>query len=204
MILAQILVGEGKNFTYIFGDENAQEAAVIDPAYDLGKVLKQLKKLEVDLKYIFNTHSHRDHTAGNGQVKEKTGAKVVMHVSAPLSKDIAVEDQDSLKIGGLTVKVIHTPGHTPDSICLFVENKLFTGDTLFVGECGRTDLQLSSSEDMYTSLFNKILSLDDSIEVYPGHDYGEKPNSTIGHERKTNYTLEKRTREEFIEFMKLS
>jgi glyoxylase-like metal-dependent hydrolase (beta-lactamase superfamily II) len=97
--------------------------------------------------------------------------------------------------------VIHTPGHTPDGICLLVDNKLLTGDTLFVGECGRTDLAGSSAEDMYHSLFDKILALDDSIEVYPGHDYGNKPISTIGDERRTNYTLEKRTLEEFIEFM---
>jgi glyoxylase-like metal-dependent hydrolase (beta-lactamase superfamily II) len=114
---------------------------------------------------------------------------------------MAVRDQDTLQLGKLTVRVIHTPGHTPDGICLLADNKLITGDTLFVGECGRTDLAGSSAEDMYHSLFDKILTLDDSIEVYPGHDYGKMPSSTIGHERKTNYTLEKRTLEEFIEFM---
>jgi glyoxylase-like metal-dependent hydrolase (beta-lactamase superfamily II) len=202
MIFAQIPISEGKNFTYIFGDEKTGEAAVIDPGYDVKKVLEQAQLLKVRLKYIFNTHSHGDHTAGNSQIKKKTGAKVVMHASASLSKDIAVKDQDCLRVGELVVKVIHTPGHTPDSICLLVDNKLFTGDTLFVGECGRTDLSGGNSKDMFHSLFDKILSLDDGVEVYPGHDYGERPSSTIGREKKTNYTLEKRTLEEFIQFMK--
>ncbi len=201
MILEQIPLGMGKNFAYIFGDETTREAAVIDPGYNVEKIFKQIQQLKVHVKYIFNTHSHGDHVSGNSQMKEKTGAKIVAHVKSPRPKDITVRDQDTLEIGRLKVKVIHTPGHTPDGICLLVDNKLFTGDTLFVGECGRTDLSSSSAEDMYHSLFDKILALDDDVEVYPGHDYGSKPSSTIGYERKTNYTLEKRTLEEFIEFM---
>jgi glyoxylase-like metal-dependent hydrolase (beta-lactamase superfamily II) len=98
--------------------------------------------------------------------------------------------------------VLHTPGHTPDSICLLANGVLLTGDTLFVGECGRTDLTGGSARDMYNSLFQKLMKLDDNIEVYPGHDYGSSPRSTIGIERGSNYTLKKRTLDEFIEFMK--
>jgi glyoxylase-like metal-dependent hydrolase (beta-lactamase superfamily II) len=101
------------------------------------------------------------------------------------------------------IKVIYTPGHTPDSICLLVDNKkLLTGDTLFVGECGRTDLPGGNSESLYDSLFNKLLKLSDDVEVYPGHDYGLKPYSTIGEERRTNYVLQPRSLMEFVEFMK--
>jgi len=117
------------------------------------------------------------------------------------NKDISVDDGDILKLGTTSIKAIYTPGHTQDGICLLVDGKLLTGDTLFVGECGRTDLAGSSVEDMYHSLLGKLLQLDDSIEVYPGHDYGATPSSTIGIERRTNYTLEKRTLEEFFEFM---
>lgn len=204
MILEQIPLDEGKNFAYIFGDEATKEAAVIDPGFNSEKILKRVEQLKVDVKYIFNTHSHGDHTAGNSKVKDKTGAKIVAHFKSPSAKDISVKDQDIMHIGHLNVRIIHTPGHTADGICLLVDSKLFTGDTLFVGECGRTDLRGGSAKDMYHSLFHKILSLDDNVEVYPGHDYGDKPRSTIGNERRTNYTLEKRTVEEFIEFMKES
>lgn len=204
MILEQIPLGEGKNFAYIFGDEATREAAVIDPGFNPEKILKRVEQLKVYIKYIFNTHSHGDHTAGNGKVKDKTGAKIVAYFRSPSAKDISVKDQDTLHVGSINVTIIHTPGHTPDGICILADGKLFTGDTLFVGECGRTDLRGGSAEDMYHSLFDKVLSLDDSVEVYPGHDYGEKPRSTIGDERRTNYTLEKRTLAEFIEFMKES
>lgn len=201
MILKQIPISMGKNFAYIIADEATKEAAIIDPGYSAKDILRQVQQLNVHVKYIINTHSHRDHTASNSDIKEKTAAKIVAHTKSPLPKDVAVKDQDKLQLGKLSIRVIYTPGHTPDGICLLADNKLFTGDTLFVGECGRTDLTGSSAEDMYHSLFDKILPLDDSIEVYPGHDYGDRPSSTIGHERKTNYTLEKRTLEEFIEFM---
>ncbi|MEM3627076.1 MAG: MBL fold metallo-hydrolase [Candidatus Bathyarchaeia archaeon] len=201
MIFAQIRMGAGMNFTYVFGDEKSGEAAVVDPGCDVEKILEAIKQLQVHIRYIFNTHSHVDHTAGNSKIKRITKAKVVMHALAPLPKDVAVKDQDCICVGDLIVKVIHTPGHTPDGICLLVDKKLFTGDTLFVGECGRTDLPGGNAEDMYRSLFEKILSLSDDVEVYPGHDYGKRPYSTIGHERKTNYTLEKRSLEEFLQFM---
>ena len=202
LIFKQILLDDvGRNFAYIIGDETTRDAAAIDPGYNVEKILRQIQQLKVNVKYIVNTHSHGDHTSGNARLKEKTRAKIVAHAKSSRPKDIAVKDQDTLQLGKLTVRVIHTPGHTPDGICLLVDNKLITGDTLFVGECGRTDLAGSSAEDMYHSLFDKILTLDDSIEVYPGHNYGDKPSSTIGQERKTNYTLEKRTLEEFIEFM---
>jgi glyoxylase-like metal-dependent hydrolase (beta-lactamase superfamily II) len=202
LIFEHIPLGDvGRNFAYIIGDETTGDAAVVDPGYGLDKILQQIRQLNVSVKYIINTHSHGDHTSGNAKLKEKTRAKIVAHAKSPRPKDIAVKDQDTLRLGKLIVRVIHTPGHTPDGICLLVDNKLITGDTLFVGECGRTDLPGSSAEDMYHSLFEKILTLDDNVEVYPGHNYGNKPSSTIGHERKTNYTLEKRTLEEFIEFM---
>jgi glyoxylase-like metal-dependent hydrolase (beta-lactamase superfamily II) len=129
-------------------------------------------------------------------------AKIVAHKLSRANFDLAVEDGDVLTVGKIQIKVIYTPGHTVDSICLLVDKKkLLTGDTLFVGECGRTDFGGGSSKSMYNSLFNKLMKLDDEVEVYPGHDYGAKPSSTIGEERKSNYTLQPRSLGDFIEFM---
>ena len=113
-----------------------------------------------------------------------------------------MDDGDILNVGKTSMKIIYTPGHTTDSICLLIDNqKLLTGDTLFVGECGRTDFPGGNSKSMYESLFGKLTKLDDNIEVYPGHDYGVKPSSTIGEEKKSNYTLQSRSLKDFIEFM---
>jgi len=191
------------NFSYIIADEAALEAAVVDSSFNSGEIIKVLKSKNFDLKYLINTHGHSDHTAGNTELTSIFGAKLVAHKLSKLNYDIAVEDGDVLTVGNVSIKVIYTPGHTLDSICLLVDNrKLLTGDTLFVGECGRTDFPGGSSKSMYDSLFNKLLKLNDSVEVYPGHDYGRKPSSTIGEERESNYTLEPRSLEDFIVFMK--
>lgn len=201
MIFKQVPVGTFQNFAYVIGDGETKLAALVDPAWEVDELLNQCTSLGLKVKYVINTHSHHDHVDGNQKVAEQTGAKVIMHEKSGVRKDIAVKDMDVIKIGNLRVKVIHTPGHCPDHICLLVNGKLVTGDTLFVGECGRTDLGGGDAGAMYDSLFNKILPLDDSVEIYPGHNYGSNPSSTIGFERKNNYTLKLRTREEFIKFM---
>lgn len=194
----------GDNFSYVIADEASGEAVAVDPSFNARAIIQLARKHRLNIKYIINTHHHRDHIAGNGEIRASFGAKVVAHRLAKVDKDVEVGDGDALRVAGMVITVIHTPGHTPDSICLLIDKKLLTGDTLFVGECGRTDLPGSSVEDMYNSLFHKLMKLDDDVEVYPGHDYGPKPYSTIGVERRTNYTLEERTLGEFIEFMKES
>jgi len=201
MIFKQVPVGSFQNFAYIIGDKTTKNAALVDPAWEVDKLLQLCAEMGLAVSLVINTHSHSDHVGGNEAVSRRTGAKVVAHVSSPVHKDIPVKDSDTINVGDIIVKVIHTPGHCPDHICLLVENKVLTGDTLFVGECGRTDLAGGNSGEMYDSL-NKLLKLDDNIEVYPGHDYGSKKSSTIGYERQNNYTLKKRTREQFIQFMK--
>jgi hydroxyacylglutathione hydrolase len=192
----------GDNFSYIIADENTREAAVVDPNFNADAIIRLLRQEGFDAKYVVDTHQHIDHVAGNEEVKSAFGVRIVAHKLSKVKKDVSVVDGDVIKLGAVSMKVLHTPGHTPDGICLLVDGKLLTGDTLFVGECGRTDLPGSSVEDMYNSLFHCLMKLDDEIEVYPGHDYGLRPYSTIGTERKTNYTLEKRSLKEFIEFMK--
>lgn len=193
--------GHGDNFSYVIADEESRDAAVVDPGFNADVISRVLRDQKLNVRYVINTHQHGDHTAGNGEIKSKFGGKIVAHELSRVPKDIGVKDGDTLKLGRLAFRVMHTPGHSPDGICLLVDKKLLTGDTLFVGECGRTDLQGGSPEDMYHSLFEKLLKLDDEIEVYPGHDIGVSPYSTIGQEKETNYTLEKRSIQEFVEFM---
>jgi glyoxylase-like metal-dependent hydrolase (beta-lactamase superfamily II) len=201
MMIFKQIKQRGDNFSYIITDEITKETAVIDPSFNTEAITRIAKDNGLNVKYVIDTHQHWDHIAGNDGLRSAFGAKIVAHKLAKCFKDIDVEDGDVIKIGKVTIKIIHTPGHTPDGVCLLVDGKLLTGDTLFVGECGRTDLPGGSAEDMYNSLFQKLMKLDDDVEVFPGHDYGSKPHSTIGTERKNNYTLKNRTVAEFVEFM---
>lgn len=198
-MLLQIPVGHMDNFTYVIGDSG--EALVIDPSWDVDKVLEETLSKGLRVVAVGNTHHHFDHTKGNKEVANKTGAKIYAHRNSPLHKDVTLEDGDEILVGKIKVKVIHTPGHTHDSVCFLAEGNLFTGDTLFVSECGRVDLPGGSAEDLYHTFFDKLLKLEDDIKVYPGHDYGNKPYSTIGEERRSNYTLKPRSKEQFIRFM---
>ncbi len=192
----------GDNFSYIIADENNNDAAIVDSSFNSGEIIKILKDKNLNLKFIINTHGHSDHTAGNSELKSIFGAKIVAHKLSKVNFDIGVDDGDVVTVGKIVLKVIYTPGHSIDSVCLLVDNKkLLTGDTLFVGECGRTDLAGGNSKSMYESLFNKLLKLNDTIEVYPGHDYGLKSSSTMGEEKKSNYVLQPRSIKDFIDFM---
>jgi hydroxyacylglutathione hydrolase len=198
----QIEVGQMANFSYLVADEESGEAAVIDPSWDLDKVFQTLKKKDWLAKYIINTHTHFDHVIGNQQMAELTGAKIVQHKNSQLDKDITVSDGDMIEIGGIRLRVLHTPGHSKDSICLLYDDQfILTGDTLFVGNCGRVDLPGSDAREMYYSLFNRLAKLDENLIVYPGHNYGPTSTSTIGHEKKTNYVLKPRSKQEFLELM---
>ena len=202
MRVLQIPVGQMANFTYIIADEERGESVIIDPSWDLEKIFDALKKNNWKAKYIINTHSHFDHVLGNEQVAEITGAKIVQHKNSKLTKQISVSDGDIIRIGNIPIRILHTPGHSTDSICLVVNNELvFTGDTLFVGNCGRVDLPGSNPKDMYNSLFEKVTKLEESLIIYPGHNYGPSPTSTIGKEKKTNYVLQPRSIQDFLSFM---
>jgi len=190
------------NFSYIIADDATKESAVVDSSFNAGEITRILRAENLKLKYIINTHGHSDHTAGNAELRSIFGARIVAYKLSRINSDVKVDDGDVIRVGSIPVKVIHTPGHTRDSLCLLVNNqKLLTGDTLFVGECGRTDLPGGNSKDLYHSLFHKLLKLSDDVEVYPGHDYGSRPYSTMGEEKRSNYTLEPRSLAEFIEFM---
>jgi len=206
MEIEQMQVGFMAVFCYIVACPNTKEALVIDPAGDEDKIVRRLKDKGYQLKYIVNTHGHGDHTCGNARVKELTGAKIVMHKlddqlyntpeghsmsrqwgfapSPPV--DVLIGEGDKLVIGDVSLEVMHTPGHSPGGVCLYTPGHVFTGDTLFVGGIGRTDLPGASMEDFMRAIKERLLTLPGDTVVWPGHDYGFKPSSTIEIEKKTN------------------
>lgn len=207
MKILQLLVGQMSVFAYIIGCEKTGEALVIDPAGNEDQIVQAAEKEGLKIVKIVDTHGHPDHTCGNTRVKELTGAKVVVHeddaagMTSPHAQEFAamlgcgqvgppdekVSDGDIIKVGEeVELKVIHTPGHTPGCMCLYTDGNVFTGDTLFVGGVGRTDLPGGSWPVMLDSIQNRILTLPDDTTVWPGHHYGSQPHSTVKKERETN------------------
>ncbi len=201
MFFDQRLIGSMANFGYVIGDPSTKVAAVFDPSFDARVLQKVASENGYSIDLIFNTHHHTDHVFDNERLSDETGAKIAAHRLSNVRKDIILEDGQIVKLGELTVRVVHTPGHSPDSCCYLVAGHVFTGDCLFVGDCGRVDLPGSSVEQMYDSLFNRVRKMDDDLIVCPGHHYGKAPRSTIREEKATNYTLQPRTLPEFIRFM---
>ncbi|MBN1832213.1 MAG: MBL fold metallo-hydrolase [Deltaproteobacteria bacterium] len=206
MELEQIKVGFMDVFCYIVACPVTKEALLIDPGGHEEQLVERISQKGIELKYIVNTHGHPDHVCGNARVKELTGAKIVMHekdneiFTSPAGQerarqmgftpsppaDITIKDGDRIVVGEVSLEVIHTPGHSPGGICLLVDGNLFTGDTLFVGAVGRTDLPNSSLDQFMDSIQHRLLTLPDDTVVWPGHDYGPKPSSTIGEEKQSN------------------
>jgi hydroxyacylglutathione hydrolase len=208
MIFRQIPIGMMQNFTYLIGDEKLKECAIVDIGWNPEEVIEIAGSEGLKITKIILTHYHYDHIQKINELALKTGAEVYFHEhdSAQIKKTIGQNPlnthflKDKLKVGGIEIKVIHTPGHTPGSVCLLVKDKLMTADTLFVGAIGRTDLPGGDAAVLFDSL-QKIKKLDDKIEVYPGHDYGDEPHSTIGSEKKYNPYLRAKTKKEFLELL---
>jgi hydroxyacylglutathione hydrolase len=201
VIVHQISVGPMQNFSYIIEDESTHEAIVIDPSWDLEKITSIIEEQNLIPKYIINTHWHDDHTRGNDELAKKLSVKIVQHEESTLQNDMTVKNGDSIKFGCSELVVYHTPGHSKDSICLVGDGKIFSGDTLFVGNCGRIDLPGGSANELYHSLFDVLHSLDDNLVLYPGHDYGVTATSTIGNEKTTNPVMQKMNEDSFVDRM---
>lgn len=201
MIVHQVPVGNMQNFTYVLVDESTDEGIIIDPSWDLEKIQEIITRNGIKIKFIVNTHHHFDHTIGNQAITKFTNAPIVQHEASTLPHDVSVKNGDKIKFGNSELLVLHTPGHSKDSICLVGDGKIFSGDTLFVGNCGRIDLPGGSAKDLYHSLFDILYTLDDSLTLYCGHNYGHKPVSTLGNEKSTNFVMQRRTEEEFLQLM---
>ena len=207
MKIVQMLVGQMAVFAYLVGCRETGQALVIDPAGNEDDIAREAREQGMTITKIVNTHGHPDHTCGNARIKELTGASIVVHEAdaegmvSTHAKDFArmlgcagtppadetVRDGDVIQVGNeVKLEVIHTPGHTPGCVCLYGGGHLFTGDTLFVGGVGRTDLPGGSHGQMMKSIEDRVLSLPDETIIWPGHHYGSQSQSTVAQEREDN------------------
>lgn len=210
MVIEQIRLKKMNTFCYICGDEASRDCLLIDPAFEPERILRRVKRRNLQVTHVVNTHFHFDHTAGNTAILAATGALLLIHKLdvAPLSAivnrtftkmvggqqspkpDVLLGDEDLIRIGSLSLQVIHTPGHTRGSICLYGQGHLFTGDTLFVGSVGRTPFGWRTHARLIKSIHNRLFSLPGETTIWPGHDYGPSPSTTIRHEKETNPFLQ--------------
>jgi glyoxylase-like metal-dependent hydrolase (beta-lactamase superfamily II) len=186
------------NFVYLVVDEGSREAMVVDSGWETTPIEDAAKETGAKVKFAVATHEHFDHVSTLADLATSLGAKVVAHENSPIQCDIRVRDREVLRLGRGSVRVLHTPGHTEDSICLYDGREVFTGDTLFVGTIGRFDRKMA--EAMYTSLHEVILRLPPTTTVYPGHDYGDVPSSSIQNETSSNPFLMTRDLRSFLSF----
>jgi len=203
MIFKQVFDTKTSTYTYIIASAKGREAVIIDPVLEnVDKYIQLLNELDLKLVKVIDTHIHADHVTGATKLKQATNCTTLMGEHTPADAvEIKVKDNELIKIDGLKIKSLYTPGHTSDSYSFLLDNYLFSGDTLLINGTGRTDFQNGSSKDAYNSLFNNILKLPEETLVYPGHDYNGKFSSTIGNEKKFNPRLQDKSVDEYVEIM---
>lgn len=198
MFIKAFQTGGDRNLGYLVADETTRAAVVIDPSYDPGAIAAYAAENDYRIVYAFNTHDHHDHTNGNAVFAEKTGVTPLLFGDIDPVTNTKIEHGATLPLGEIAVGILHTPGHTQDSICLYIGDAVFTGDTLFVGKVGGTDLN-SGARTEYASLQERLLALPGGTRIFPGHDVGIQSSSTIQHERETNPFLLRTDVESFID-----
>ncbi len=221
MILRQLELGPMMNFVYLIGCAETREAVVVDPAWDVDAILAAARETGLKINRIFLTHGHPDHMNGLESMLEATDARVYIHADETDYMRMAAElfrvpvefmsrrsanfqpvrDGDEVLVGKLAVRFLHTPGHTPGSQCFLVENNLVSGDTLFIDACGRVDLPGGDPEKMWWSLNHRLRALDDDTILCPGHNYADRPTSTIGEQKRGNPYMQFRSLDEFLRAM---
>ena len=190
--------------SYLIGCSDTSAAAIIDPEISLiDRYLAAASRSGVRIHYLLDTHTHADHFSATRKLSRQLDVPVAMNSTSPAPfVDLRLDDGELLVIGKLRVQVLHTPGHTRDSMCLSTEDRLFTGDTLLMGATGRTDLPTGDPEALYDSLFNRVLRLEPALKVHPAHEYKNRSHSTIGEELASNPRLQVRERAAFVAMMR--
>lgn len=203
MIVRQLFDYETWTYTYLLAASEGTEAILIDPVLDkVDRYLQLLEELDLRLLKVVDTHVHADHITGMGALRDRTQCVTIMGEQSKVNVvSQRVSDGDIISVGGVRLKSIYTPGHTDDSYCFLLENRLFSGDTLFIRGTGRTDFQHGNAGDQYDSIWNKLLTLPDDTIVYPGHDYKGDTISTIGEEKRFNPRLQVSSKQEYIDLM---
>ena len=186
--------------SYLVGCEEDRVAAIVDPILDRAERYAATAAARgLAIRYLIDTHTHADHFSATRHVARELGAPVVMHRASPAPfVDLAVQDGDSLTLGALRIRVVHTPGHTADSMCLVLPDRVLTGDTLLLGSLGRTDLPTGNAEALWDSLHEQLFALDPALLVHPGHNYKNAPPTTLGEQRATNPRLAVADRAAFV------
>lgn len=204
IIFHQLFEKETSTYTYLIADAQTKEGILIDSVIEtVERDLNLIQELGITLKYVLDTHVHADHITGSGEIRKRTGAKLVLgEAYGLLCTDLNIKDGEELAFGNLKVKALHTPGHTSGCVTYKVGKMLFTGDALLIRGCGRTDFQEGSAETLYESIHQKVFAESDDTIIYPGHDYKGFTHSSVGveknHNRRLNLDVSK---EEFVEIM---
>ena len=187
LVFEQIRTGGDRNFGYLLADRAAKQGVLIDPSFSPEALVQRARDQGLKITYIINTHGHPDHINGNAKAVELTGAGVAAHPDAATSPDLPLGDEQELVIGGLRLQLLHTPGHCEDHLVIHESSHgiLITGDLLFVGKVGGTKSENNARIEWH-SLQRVLETIPDPATVWPGHDYGVRPSSTIGMEKKTN------------------
>jgi len=207
LVFEQLFDPESSTYTYLLGDDEAKVAALIDPvAEQVERDLARVAAHGLRLVHTIETHVHADHVTSGAALTERTGSRPVVHRHSPVTCDaLRLGHGEQLRLGALVFDVLETPGHTPESLSFVLPAsevaRVFTGDALLIGTCGRTDFQGGDPGALYDSIHQRLFVLPDATIVYPGHDYQGRTSSTIGEEKRANKRLAGKTRDEFIVLM---